>query len=309
MKFIYMCISLVVGLTALWGSSNPNPESIAREEFVNTSSSYYDSYYFLNDKVTSDYVYTIILGVKGSSQYYDIFLYTMNTDAYALRVKIGSEEYSATRVSDGYYRNNGIINSGKEKIEVYMFNGFQKVNNIEIPLDYSKLTTAVYTGLGTGPVVDYLEPIAGFSTNLGLAIIVSVILIFSCLITLGIVYVVKRGKYNIGQVSNEKQTYTYRRPDEIKIEVVGEDEDVTYNKEEQGNEDKPYYESLYEFKEEEKPIVDVKTLLNMNGYKTDYQNLTKEEKNDVMVYLMILKNTNKITDDVYYEEVASLWKE
>ena len=46
----------------------------------------------------------------------------------------------------------------------------------------------------------------------------------------------------------------------------------------------------------------------MKGYRTDYENLSLDQKNEVMVGLMILKNTKQIDDDTYYKEVAKLWK-
>ena len=314
------------------GDYQEYPESVAYEEFINVSIQYYDSYFLLKNRITSDYVYAVVLGVKDDNQYYDVFLYNVKSSSYALRVKIDNDEYSVAYKKENCYYQNGIINNGKNKISVYMFNGYSKVEEVEIPSDYRTVTTAVHTGDGNGVVVSYLDPIKGFNGNFAMIILIATILIFACLISLGVVYVLKRGKKNIGPATYKEESpfkfyYNpnnddYRKEEEkessIEVEVVTDDinrVDDLNMEEEKETKEKSYYEEISEFKDETSESdedndskIDIKTLLIMKGYRTDYANMSVEEKNEVMVGLMILKNSGQIGDNTYYKEVANLWK-
>ena len=61
-------------------------------------------------------------------------------------------------------------------------------------------------------------------------------------------------------------------------------------------------------KENSEKIKDIKAYLNDKGYITDYSVLSEEEKNNIMIELMKLKEKGMISLDDYYEESAELWK-
>ena len=59
---------------------------------------------------------------------------------------------------------------------------------------------------------------------------------------------------------------------------------------------------------EEANYIDLKEYLISKGYLTDYSLMSEDEKNNLMVELMFLKNNKKISEDTYYEETYKLWK-
>jgi hypothetical protein len=336
LSFIFLFLySLIPGwFSNVDGDYQEHPESVAHEEFINLSIQYYDSYFVLKDKITTDYVYTIVLGVKDNNQYYDVFLYNIKKSSYVLRIKIGDDEYSVTNAKEGCYYQNGIINNGKNDVKVYMFNGYSKIEEVTIPSDYSSFSKTVTPGNGYGVVVSYLEPVKGFNENFASIILIATVLIFACLIALGVVFVLRKGKKNIGPATYKEEPnlfnyYKYTQPsgnnDEedvnrtIEVEVVTDDINKVDDMQiEEPLHEKSFYEEVSEFKnnssgkeeseETKKEQIDITTLLMMKGYRTDYENLSLDQKNEVMVGLMILKNTNQIDDDTYYKEVAKLWK-
>lgn len=55
-------------------------------------------------------------------------------------------------------------------------------------------------------------------------------------------------------------------------------------------------------------ITDIKAYLQDKGYFVDYNILSEEEKNKIMMELIKLKNDNMISMDAYYKETYELWK-
>lgn len=69
-----------------------------------------------------------------------------------------------------------------------------------------------------------------------------------------------------------------------------------------------YYQEPEVKEEKVEEITDIKAYLRDKGYITEYQTLTEEDKNRIMLELIKLKNEKKITLDRYYEETSELWK-
>ena len=71
---------------------------------------------------------------------------------------------------------------------------------------------------------------------------------------------------------------------------------------------KEVYEKRAYYDNDEDNNVSVKDILKENNYRTDYNNMTEEEKNKVMLFLMKLRYENKITEEQYKEEANRLWR-
>ena len=56
-------------------------------------------------------------------------------------------------------------------------------------------------------------------------------------------------------------------------------------------------------------ITDIKEYLKSSGFNTNYHELDENEKNQIMLKLMYLKDNSLISLDRYYEETQELWKE
>jgi len=67
-------------------------------------------------------------------------------------------------------------------------------------------------------------------------------------------------------------------------------------------------EIIIEAVEEEIEYINLQEYLISKGYLTDYSLMSEDEKNNLMIELMMLKNSKKISEDMYYEETYKLWK-
>lgn len=53
---------------------------------------------------------------------------------------------------------------------------------------------------------------------------------------------------------------------------------------------------------------DIASLLLVKGYSRNYSLMTESQKNQVMIYLMALRDQKKITIDEYKKETIKLWR-
>lgn len=316
MKLIFTCFLFILNIfsftTSLKISDEITPAEKAAayyDEFINNSKDIYDNYYEYTNVKSDKYFYSIVLGIYEGDKYFDVFLYEYDTMSYAVRVNIGSDEYNVKSIDDRYYSSHGIQFIGKEETKVYMFNGSSKKNVVNLPTNFNNL--AFEGGNGSGPILTYLDPITPANKSLITILLVSLILIFGSISGIGIIYIRKVGKF---KVPVRQQSVN---DNEIEMGVVTDSDPMITNAEEikevYPNQD--YYEKVYEEKSSnseasvnESEEVDIQALLLLKGYKTDYNLMTEDEKNDCMVYLMILRKTGQISSDQYQQEVVKLWK-
>jgi hypothetical protein len=70
----------------------------------------------------------------------------------------------------------------------------------------------------------------------------------------------------------------------------------------------PIYRRYGRGEEDELSNFDIGNHLRELGYITDYTAITEDEKNSIMMELMKLRDTKKITKDDYLLEIGKLWK-
>lgn len=319
MKLIFTCFLFILNIfsftTSLKISNEITPAETAAayyDEFINNSKDIYDNYYEFTNIKTDKYVYSVVLGIYQGNKYFDVFLYEYDSINHAVRVNIGSDEYNVKSIDDRYYSAHGIQFIGKEETKVYMFNGSSKKNANILPTDFSNL--AFENGNGNGPVLTYLDPISPASKGLITIILVSLIVIFGAICGIGILYVCKVGKFKVPVKKRAEVS-----DDVIEIGVVTDSDPVITNAEEISSvypNQNPYQNShaennnsdSVEENEDEVKEVDIEALLLLKGYKTDYNLMSEEEKNECMVYFMILRRTGQISSEQYQKEVVKLWK-
>ncbi len=317
MKLIFTCFLFILNVFSFTSSLRISEEITPAEkaaayydEFINNSKDIYDNYYEYTNVKTDKYFYSVVLGVYEGNKYFDVFLYEYDSISYAVRVNIGSDEYNVKSVEDRYYSAHGIQFIGKEETKVYMFNGSSKKNVNILPNDFSDLSFEA--GNGSGPILTYLDPISPANKALITILLVSLFVLFGSACGIGILYVCKVGKF---KVPVRKSTNV--NSDAIEIGVVTDSDPLITNTEEINNvyPKQNSFEHVYEVNnssdnEEREDIkeVDIESLLLLKGYKTDYNLMSEDEKNDCMVYFMILRKTGQISSEQYQKEVVKLWK-
>lgn len=338
MKFVVVLFvflsSLIPTKIANESEENLHTEAFAKkEEFENNAFNAYDYYDIIKDECVNGYVYEIIIGKYKKDLYYDIFLYN-ETSNYVPRIEINGIENSIPALDDEgniYFSTSFLTNPKNSTIIVYLFDGISKQSIVSIPTDYSGHMSNF--GNSKGVIVSYPEPIEVPDKSLVLILSISICVIFIALTGIGIFYIIKVGKKkaipmgyqkNLPHVDKDSVEVLYRQfnpnnYEDIKIDVsVGDSLEETDIKADEvseviRDEETSVYDKSPKYSDEvtnEEKIneVNIESLLMMKGYKTDYSQMTESERNDVMVYLMVLRKTGQISYDQYSKEVIKLWK-
>lgn len=77
---------------------------------------------------------------------------------------------------------------------------------------------------------------------------------------------------------------------------------------EETKKEEDYFAELVPEEPKQQEITDIKNYLQDKGFITNYDLLSEEEKNKIMIELINLKNNGLISMDTYYEETCELWK-
>jgi len=333
MKILMMCMIFLTSLIPTWfdiDGTQAGERELRYNDFIDNAKTAYD-YYYEYKKVNDDnYIYSIVVGKVKNEMYYDIFYFDYSQQN-TVRVEIDGCQYSFESTQSGsyyYYSKNGFQNKGTENIEVYLFSGIIKSNSVTIPNNYDSINGL--DGLGKGAILSYLDPVTGANKSFITIIIISVAVISICLIGLGILLIIKLGKKNASPMGLQKrdildeikekkkieiEVLTSSKPVQTNMYITPNENNLIQNKAEQVYEKNARYDDENENEETnnnqtEEVIkeVDIEALLLMRGYHTDYSLMTEEEKNEVMVYLMVLRKTNQLSSTQYQKEVVKLWR-
>ena len=164
---------------------------------------------------------------------------------------------------------------------------------------YFENNTNAITGKGNGKVFSKLSTYSVKIPYLYAFIYSACLIIVICLIVMIVIMVRKKGMFN----------KKVRAEGIVNIEELIEDakqkEEVDLWEGYKPNKEEIVIEAVLD---SEDTYIDLSEYLKSKGYKLDYSTLSEEEKNNLMIELMMLKNTKKISEDTYYEETYKLWK-
>jgi len=118
----------------------------------------------------------------------------------------------------------------------------------------------------------------------------AIYIIIALCIVLGIMFIVVVIKNKNSKLTDDQYIYIKKQINDIINDNV---------KEEAPKEKKAIMEPIKH---------DIAGLLLVKGYSRNYSLMTEEQKNQVMVYLMALRDQNKITIDEYKKETIKLWR-
>lgn len=109
-------------------------------------------------------------------------------------------------------------------------------------------------------------------------------------------------KEGLEDLHHLEETYVNEELDEEDIYDVSREEKEDTSHEQVYKRVRDYDEDL----EENRPSV--KSVLNARGFNTNYQEMSVEDKNKVMVELMMMREQRVINNDEYQLEIIELWK-
>lgn len=300
MKFLLLLL-ICLSLSSL-KKLNTNDSFI--DEFYTACDEEYSYYKVIANESNSTFDYIIVQGLINDVACYGV-CYTNNSGNYTFNISYGGSRYRFNKTDN----NNsycvaikseepikGFItdSKGSDKelfaLKVFFTNQFDKTNAIT----------------GNGNVKKFND----FSLMKMRSRIITVIIYASAstilLFGLGtlIIFLIrhhqfKKEKSEIGNM-NIKDLLNEESSNKFDEESIFDQNDIK-TKNEEIVLDKDDYEEI-------KPNRDVKEILRNEGFITDYKVLSEDEKNQIMVKLMILKNNKEISLEDYQKETKELWK-
>ena len=279
---------------------------IKYDEFKGDVHNSYAEYIF-TEYNKEDYIFSVVEGKCNDHYCYGLFL-DSNNDDYYLEVVINDIHYNIRN-----YENKKVyevcfkLNSDDRNVVIYLYNS-SKLEQEKYELkyyDYVDLENDanLLHGENNGCNYSALNEILSPKTFITIIIIASLISIIS--LSIIVYYVVKKkGIFNKNRNKSDDYEYDFSIKNNDILDEEQEEDD--YTDEDNTEEVKEVYDKNPRYQED--IDFDIKPYLIEKGLKTNYQEMDELEKNDVMVYLMLLKHDGIISDEVYNSEVVKLWK-
>lgn len=272
----------------------------------------YAQYVVLDDYETPDFRIKIVLGVYNDQVTYGVAMYSADARRHNLVIEINDKAYQIRANQRGDASAPAI--SYEEATTFFVFDekgNARYTNDIEVMTKMEFL--AAYRDTLLGQDTGYsLTPLQRIITLSGAAILTivfaGVALIFGGIILY--LFVTKKGMFdpehklrNVLNFKDYTEMMLKNNMDDLRnIETDESIEEIPSNQSINPN------AQLREYDEEIEATFDVKAYLAGKGYNTDYANATDEEKNDIMLELMKMRDFNDISKEIYQKEVIELWR-
>lgn len=267
------------------------------EQFMNEVDAGYEYYECIENTNNDSYSITIIKGIYNGYPCYGINFTSIEENKYHLSIYIDGGYY---RLEKSGRSESGLAIIASSKIYVDLVNKDNNKMNLselniftttQFEIEMEENENKIITGQGKGRTFTNLtyEPQSYDFTKKFITVLL--IIIGSTLSLLLILFIFKKGLFNKAKRS----------------ENIINMRNVLFE-ETKDNPNNDYIQEVPIPEEKTETIADVKAYLLEKGFITNYNILSEEEKNRIMIELIKLKNEKKITEDKYYEETYELWK-
>lgn len=267
------------------------------EQFMNEVDAGYEYYECIENTNNDSYSITIIKGIYNGYPCYGINFTSIEENKYHLSIYIDGGYY---RLEKSGRSESGLAIIASSKIYVDLVNKDNNKMNLselniftttQFEIEMEENENKIITGQGKGRTFTNLtyEPQSYDFTKKFITVLL--IIIGSTLSLLLILFIFKKGLFNKAKRS----------------ENIINMRNVLFE-ETKDNPNNDYIQEVPIPEEKAETIADVKAYLLEKGFITNYNILSEEEKNRIMIELIKLKNEKKITEDKYYEETYELWK-
>lgn len=273
------------------------------EQFENNCYQSYKSYYLYHHS-TDEFSLKVYLGISKDKSYYSIYFIDLNNSNITLYYQSEDKKYEVEKNGAGviviygdlltkYTNENSkqstylLINKNNKNIlKLELIKKQVDINNIN---DFFDVDSVVIDGLNNG--FNSLQSSKFIIIKMSKIEIITYIFLISIIIfsiILFVLFAFKKGMFN--KSTRKKALKDDIGNDYLEIEEAKEIID-----------DKPIIvETIYEER-------NINEILKQNGINQDYSLLSIEEKNDVMLKLMILRDKDVISLEEYKEEIIKLW--
>lgn len=303
MKILLLIMMMLVSFTPQSLSSSVMSDKY--NNYISSVNEYYDdykvSYYEKNN-----FIFAIIEGECNDELSFGVFLSSMESGSYTVKIFIEEREYSLPKDSRSDTVTYCVKHPDEEtRICVYDVVGDTSTMRLEHYLVYETkeeydIADSKIDGRDVGCSLTSMVREYSLTSILLIIVIACIGVAGLCFGVILYLFRTKKGMFN--KERNKDNDHKFFIMDEDGNNHNREKDDV----EEIDEEPKEVYEKKYYYDDEEE--FDFKPYLLEKGYKTNYKEMTEEEKNQVMVYLMTLRHLNKITEKQCQEEAIKLWK-
>ena len=291
------------------------PYQEGMQKFTNEISEGYEEYIVLYGKTEEEatnsyYTLKIVKGINDNQVTYGFYLYNDQSRSHTVVITANGKNYYPKTDSRGDYYYPAIELKTDNTLQVYDEN--DKVRYEVTIVQESKESflgrDLLILGNNQGIEVTQLSGLQKISLVSLLQIIFgSFVFLFG--IVLLIMFVSKKGLFNkekrqenvfdfnafINEINSQKPIIIEDEP------LRDDDDDVPLDAQIPVNN----YPNIREYEDEEDDISD---LIIRAGFSTDYMHMTEEKKDEIMLYLMRIRDEGKITSEQYRQEVIKLWK-
>lgn len=316
MKLLVLFLSFISFIAV--GSSTLSKESIEKTQMdfldsVEKGYQYYGNYETIE---FDEFSLLIVKGIYNDSPCYGLSFVSATANSYYLVLETKSSSF--TMPKNG---NNGslaiaikadinytvsIYDSNDKKVEMKEIN-LPKFSSNEF--NYSSAISGQATGVKFTTLTEFKTRLP----FLPVLLITLASLTGFVLLVLGVLFVLKKGYFNKEKrkegVISMRDIYEAETDD---IETDGISFDYEEKKEDYSSDDELIPVINPNKREDDEPAIskvdNIKDYLRDKGFFVDYNVLSEEEKNKIMMELIKLKNDGLITLDAYYKETYELWK-
>ena len=272
-------------------------------ENVSNSYNYYENYENIN---TENYELTIIRGLINNKAYYGIYFNSLN-GTNDLQIIYEDTRYSVSdKDKDGSFVIVSLRSDNIYELVLRSDGKDQVLKKLEIFLPSSVDKDKMIVGEGNGPVEPEFVLVKLNSPIVQYAIYVSIAVICFSVLIIFLLFIFRKGFFNKEKrkmrIVNTMAIYN------SKSQALNEDDLITPVEEPTDEVNEYIREENYSSDNKEYEVTDIKEYLKSYGFNTNYSSLSDEEKNQIMLRLMFLKDNHKISLDNYYEETKQLWK-
>lgn len=295
-------------------------------KFDNEVEKSYDQYRIIHEYSNINYTIKLIHGTMKDNVYYGICFYSEMAKEYTLRLDINGREYELKGDDRGDI---SVIALDLNRRDMFSLVVYDKNNNmqaltvaefsdIHIPSkDEFENYENILPGFGKGSSLSKPSYVGGIVlTTITMFFIIAGSILFLCVVIIFIYFKKRKGLFNKDErkknVFNFKE-FIYSVEQSLKEEenehfiptevIEDQDEEPTLTH-------SPEYTPHYSWarSEEETSNFNVKKHLQSKGFIINYTLASDEEKNQITMELMHLRDSGIITKDDYLDEIGKLWK-
>ena len=283
-------------------------QTTRKDTFVNEIKNGYALYEIIEDEENEEYSIVVARGINKGQNSLGLYFYSVCKDEYYCSISDGTNEYKITSDKNDEVYYPAISYASALEIKIYNCD-----DELKIVIKVAPINQSTFVGeAGGNNGVEFSAPkgIGRANQSYVLIYMIGIGIIVICAIIIIILKASKRGMFNDDArkegITNFKELEEhYVNSDLHEDEFAVDNNEYVNDVEEQVQ----VYERTRDYDDDiDTNRPSVKSILEQRGFETNYAILSVEDKNKVMVELMMMREQKVINNDEYQHEIVELWK-